>query len=74
MSRLRGRIWFCEMGVSGQSKPDMKGRFKTSRFEGSIAHRAAWAAHGRDERTQCELAAVDFDFGGQWLVQPADSS
>src|SRR5271156_5225791 len=45
---------------------------KTSHFEGSIAYWAAWAAHGRDERTQRELAAFDFNFGGQRLVQPAD--
>jgi len=36
---------------------------KTSHFEGSIAHRAAWSASGRDERTQHELVAFDFDFG-----------
>ncbi|MGP8200503.1 MAG: hypothetical protein ACLQU4_13485, partial [Limisphaerales bacterium] len=41
--------------VSGQSKPATKGRMKTSHFEGSIACWAAWAAHGRNERTQCEL-------------------
>jgi hypothetical protein len=58
--------------VSGHSKPATKGRMKTSHFEGSIACWAAWAAHGRNERTQCELAAYDINFGGQWLVQPAD--
>jgi 3-hydroxyisobutyrate dehydrogenase/glyoxylate/succinic semialdehyde reductase len=61
-----------ETGVSGHSKPASKGRMKTSHFEGSIACWAAWAAHGRNERTQCELAAYDINFGGQWLVQPAD--
>jgi len=45
---------------------------KTSHFEGSIAPWAARTAHGRDERTQRELAAFDINFGGQWLVQPAD--
>jgi len=58
--------------VSGHSKPASKGRMKTSHFEGSIACWAAWAAHGRNERTQCELAAYDINFGGQRLVQPAD--
>jgi hypothetical protein len=58
--------------VSGQSKPATKGRMKTSRFEGSIASWAAWAALGRNERTQRELAAFDFNFGGQRLVQPPD--
>jgi hypothetical protein len=58
--------------VSGRSKPAMKGRFKTSHFEGSIASWAAWAAPVRNERTQCEPAAFDINFGGQWLVQPAD--
>jgi len=61
-----------ETGVSGHSKPASKGRMKTSHFEGSIACWAAWAAHGRNERTQCELAAYDINFGGQRLVQPAD--
>ena len=45
---------------------------KTSHFEASIAYWAAWAALGRNERTQRELAAFDFNFGGQRLVQPAD--
>jgi hypothetical protein len=58
--------------VSGHSKPATKGRMKTSHFEGSIACWAACAARGRNERTQCELAAYDNYFGGQWLVQPAD--
>jgi hypothetical protein len=58
--------------VSGHSKPATKGRMKTSHFEGSIASWAAWAALGRNERTQRELATFDFNFGGQWLVQPAD--
>src|SRR5271168_1117885 len=58
--------------VSGQSKPATKGRMKTSHFEGSIAPWAAWAALGRNERTQRELAAFDINFGGQRLVQPAD--
>ena len=47
---------------------------KTSHFEGRIALGAAEAALGRDERTQCELTAFDFDFGGAWLVSPADSA
>jgi hypothetical protein len=51
--------------VNGQSKPASKGRMKTSHFEGSIAYLAAWAALGRNERTQRELAAFDFNFGGQ---------
>jgi hypothetical protein len=34
---------------------------KTSHFEGSIAHWAARTAHGRDERTQRELAAFDIN-------------
>jgi hypothetical protein len=58
--------------VSGQSKPASQGRMKTSHFEGSIVFGAAQAAHGRNERTQCELAAYDINFGGQWLVQSAD--
>jgi hypothetical protein len=58
--------------VSGHSKPATKGRMKTSHFEGSIASWAAWAALGRNERTQCEPAAFDINFGGQRLVQPAD--
>ena len=58
--------------VSGHSKPATKGRMKTSHFEGSIASWAARAALGRNERTQRELAAFDFNFGGQRLVQPAD--
>jgi hypothetical protein len=41
---------------------------KTGHFEGSIAYRAAKAAHGRDERTQRELAAFDINFGEQWLA------
>jgi hypothetical protein len=45
---------------------------KTSHFEGSIAYWAAQAALDRNERTQRELAAFDFNFGGQRLVQPAD--
>jgi hypothetical protein len=60
------------LAVSGHSKPATKGRMKTSHFEGSIAFGAAWAALGRNERTQRELAAFDFNFGGQRLVQPAD--
>jgi hypothetical protein len=36
---------------------------KTSHFEGRIALDAADAAQGRDEPTQRELAAFDFDFG-----------
>jgi hypothetical protein len=68
----RDALLYFNFDVSGQSKPATKGRMKTSHFEGSIAYRAAWAAHGRNERTQCELAAYDFNFGGQWLVQPAD--
>jgi hypothetical protein len=58
--------------VSGQSKPAREGRMKTSHFEGRIASSAADAALGRGERTQCELTAFDFDFGGAWLVPPAD--
>ena len=45
---------------------------KTSHFEGRIALSAAIAAQGRDERTQIELTAFDFGFGGAWLVPPAD--
>jgi len=58
--------------VSGRSKPAREGRMKTSHFEGRIASSAADAALGRGERTQCELTAFDFDFGGAWLVLPAD--
>src|SRR5215469_16044212 len=58
--------------VSGRSKPAREGRMKTSHFEGRIASVAADAAQGRDEPTQCELAAFDFDFGGARLVTPAD--
>jgi hypothetical protein len=43
-----------------------------SHFEGSIAYWAAWAALGRNERTQRELAAFDINFGAQRLVQAAD--
>ena len=45
---------------------------KTSHFEGRIALSAVEAAQGRDEPTQRELAAFDFDIGGAWLVAPAD--
>ena len=58
--------------VSGHSKPASKGRMKTSHSEGSIAYWAAKAAHGRNERTHSEYSAFDINFGGQWLVQPAD--
>jgi 2-polyprenyl-3-methyl-5-hydroxy-6-metoxy-1,4-benzoquinol methylase len=61
-----------DSAVSGHSKPATKGRMKTSHFEGSIAYWAAWAALGRNERTQRELAAFNIDFGGQRLVPPAD--
>jgi len=44
---------------------------KTSHFEGRIALSAADAAQARDERTQRELTAFDFDFGSAWLVPPA---
>jgi uncharacterized protein YdaU (DUF1376 family) len=37
---------------------------KTRHFEGSIASWAAWAAPGRNERTQSELAAFDFTLAG----------
>jgi hypothetical protein len=37
---------------------------KTSHFEGRIASISADAALGHDERTQRELTAFDFDFGG----------
>jgi hypothetical protein len=47
---------------------------KTSHFEGHIALSAVKTAQGRDEPTQRELAAFDFDFGGAWLVAPADCS
>ena len=58
--------------VSGRSKPASTGRMKTSHFEGRIALGAAVAALGRDESTQREPATFDFDFGGTWLVAPAD--
>ena len=45
---------------------------KTSHFEGRIASSAVGTAQGRDEPTQRELAAFDFDFGAAWLVAPAD--
>ena len=45
---------------------------KTSHFEGRIALSALEKAQGRDESTQRELAAFDFDFGSAWLVAPAD--
>ncbi len=45
---------------------------KTSHFEGDIALGAADAAQERDESTQRELTAFDFDFGRAWLVAPAD--
>ena len=45
---------------------------KTSHSEGRIALSAKESAQGRDEPTQRELAAFDFDFGGAWLVAPAD--
>ena len=60
------------MSVSGHSKTTTKGRTKLSRFWGSIEHPAAWAAPARDERTRRELAAFDFIFVGQWLVQSED--
>jgi hypothetical protein len=44
---------------------------KTGHFEGSIALSAAVVAQGRDEPTQPEPAAFDFNFGGPWLVTPA---
>jgi hypothetical protein len=58
--------------VSGHSKPASEGRMKTSHSEGSIADWTAKAAHGRNERTHSEHSAFDINFGGQWLVQPAD--
>ena len=58
--------------VSGRSKPAREGRMKTSHFEGSIVLCAAMVAPGRDEPTQRELATFDINFGGQWLVPPAD--
>jgi hypothetical protein len=61
-----------DKNVSGHSKPASEGRMKTSHFEGSIAYWAARSALERNERTQCELTALDINFGGQWLVQPAD--
>lgn len=61
-----------EISVSGRSKPARAGRMKTSHFEGRIALCEADAAQGRDEPTQRELAAFDFDFGGARLVAPAD--
>jgi hypothetical protein len=45
---------------------------KTSHFEGCIALGAADAAQRRNESTQCELATFHNDFGGAWLVPPAD--
>jgi hypothetical protein len=41
---------------------------KTSHFEGSIAFGAAKAALERNVRTQRELPAFDFNFGGGKLV------
>jgi len=45
---------------------------KTSHFEGRIALSAVRTAQGRDEYTQREPATFDNDFGGAWLVPPAD--
>jgi len=58
--------------VSGRSKPARAGRMKTSHFEGRIALSAVERAQGRDESTQRELATFHNDFGGAWLVPPAD--
>ena len=60
------------VGVSGRSKPARAGRMKTSHFEGRIALSAEERAQGRDESTQRELATFHNDFGGTWLVSPAD--
>ena len=45
---------------------------KTSHFEERIAFRVVPTAQERDERTQRELATLDIDLGGEWLVPPAD--
>ena len=45
---------------------------KTSHFEERIALSAVETAQRRDESTQCELATFHNDFGGAWLVPPAD--
>jgi hypothetical protein len=41
---------------------------KTSHFEGRIALNAVKTAQQRDEPTQRELATLDTDLGGEWLV------
>jgi len=58
--------------VSGRSKPARAGRMKTSHFEERIALSAVETAQRRDESTQRELATFHHDFGGAWLVPPAD--
>jgi hypothetical protein len=45
---------------------------KTSHFEGRIALSAVTTAQRRDESTQRELTTFHNDFGGEWLVPPAD--
>ncbi len=74
-----GDYWFAQLHeweimiiVGGHSKPASKNRMKAGHFEVSIAYWEAGAAHGHNERTQYEPAAFDLNFGGQWLVQPAD--
>jgi hypothetical protein len=58
--------------VSGRSKPARAGRMETSHFEERIALSAVETAQRRDESTQRELATFHHDFGGAWLVPPAD--
>jgi hypothetical protein len=36
-------------------------------LDGSIADSAAWAAYGRNERTQREFAAFDINFDGMFV-------
>lgn len=45
---------------------------KTSHFEERIAFGAVETAQRCNESTQRELATFDHDFGGAWLVPPAD--
>ena len=45
---------------------------KTGHFEERIALGVVQTAQGRDESTQRELTTFHNDFGGEWLVPPAD--
>ena len=60
------------MIVSERSKPASRERMKTSHFEECIALGAVETAQRRDESTQRELTTFHNDFGGEWLVPPAD--